>query len=747
MMRLIFRLLPLLLLSLITSDLYSESIDEKLLSLQSFSKNSELSDYPKSKIEELQNKLKNLYFQVDLLSDEKASKEEYLDLLNQIKKARSLLEKEEIEWKRNNPSPLEEEAFSFLNEEESTLFNIILEYGCRNTLYMVPPDIRSIPIHLASQVPIPKESWDDVLSIILHENGIGIDPINPFVKRLYIMQDSFDGVRLFQNTPDLLDAIPTDKRIGYFLKIPENKIESVLNIVNKFYSPQKTSYYPLENSILIISNVSEIKKIIQLCNFITDEKDNFDFSIETTSKIPAHSLMEILNSYFENKHSSFSCLSVEGSQSLLFMRGSKNEIKQAKSIHKQIQNSISNHHEQTVYCYTTKHSDAKALSEILEKCYPLILEKRKQDKALQNLPISIYQNQGGSNNASHFIVDEKTDTLIMIVDSSSLPILLNLLKKIDIPKKMVQLEVLFFEKRIKESNNFGLNQLKIGKNAGQIGNGVSWAFDQGASSQAPMGIFDFFLSKGRHKGIPAYDLTYQFLISQEDIQINSCPTVTTINQTPAIVRLVDEISINTGVVAFGNTNDKNNYLKDSYAREEFGVVLEITPTINEGDQTHGKSTKSFITLKTNISFESNNSRPSNPRPDITKRKIENEVRIADGETIIVGGLRKKSSTIAKDSIPFFGSIPGIGKFFSHNEDSQGSTEMFICITPKIVESSLETNSEMKFQTLKLRPGDNEELISSLNEAFEYEAKLNLSSAFNTLLNKESIEPDGEYDGR
>ncbi len=45
----------------------------------------------------------------------------------------------------------------------------------------------------------------------------------------------------------------------------------------------------------------------------------------------------------------------------------------------------------------------------------------------------------------------------MVVRRDALVKIKDLLRKLDVPKKMVQLEVMLFEKQIKNENNYGMN--------------------------------------------------------------------------------------------------------------------------------------------------------------------------------------------------------------------------------------------------------------------------------------------------
>src|SRR5262249_51564213 len=145
------------------------------------------------------------------------------------------------------------------------------------------------------------------------------------------------------------------------------------------------------------------------------------------------------------------------------------------------------------------------------------------------------------------------------------------------------------------------------------------------------GILEFLISRSKGSGIPAYDLAYQFMLGQDDVQINASPSVTTMNQTPATIAIVDEVSIDSGA------DEKKNTI---YTRAQFGIKIQITPTINMDECVTDDDDRGFVTLDTDITFDTPK-KSLNERPDVTRRHIKNHVRIADGETVILGGLRRK----------------------------------------------------------------------------------------------------------
>ena len=181
-------------------------------------------------------------------------------------------------------------------------------------------------------------------------------------------------------------------------------------------------------------------------------------------------------------------------------------------------------------------------------------------------------------------------------------------------------------------------------------------------------------------------------MAQEDVRINASPSVVTMNQTPARIAIVEEMSI-----AVSSEKDKAQY-----NRAQYGIMIKILPVINIGED----DGKSFITLETDITFDSTGKYQAE-RPDVTRRNITNKVRIQDGETVIIGGLRCNQTMDSRDGIPFLGELPGIGKLFGMDTTSDSQTEMFMFITPKILDNPVEEEEKIESAFLASRPVENE----------------------------------------
>ena len=316
----------------------------------------------------------------------------------------------------------------------------------------------------------------------------------------------------------------------------------------------------------------------------------------------------------------------------------------------------------------------------------------------------------------HFIPDPKTGNLLMVVRRDALVKIKELLRKLDVPKKMVQLEVLLFEKRLTNQNDFGLDLMKIGTHR----NGVNF-HSHIAPKPKHKGVLEFVFKQARHGHMPALNLAYTFLMTQEDVQLNVAPSVITVNQTPVMISLVEEISINNGAAPV-DTN-KGIAFEKSFTRAQYGIILKLTPTVHEPDEPGNENSdgRHFVTVQTDITFDTTRSNHDD-RPMVDRRHIENEVRVADGESIILGGLRRKTTHDQYEKIPFFGEIPGIGKFFGSSKLNDSTTEMIFFITPKVVLDPKEELIRARTEELKKRPGDIPEYLTKLVEAQDKERR-------------------------
>jgi type IV pilus assembly protein PilQ len=78
----------------------------------------------------------------------------------------------------------------------------------------------------------------------------------------------------------------------------------------------------------------------------------------------------------------------------------------------------------------------------------------------------------------------------------------------------------------------------------------------------------------------------------------------------------------------------------------------------------------------------------NDNPAIDTKRIKTQVRVNNGETLVLGGIfdGSESSTVSK--VPLLGDMPVFGNLFKTSSKDNSKTELIIFITPRIIDERL-----------------------------------------------------------
>jgi type IV pilus assembly protein PilQ len=82
-------------------------------------------------------------------------------------------------------------------------------------------------------------------------------------------------------------------------------------------------------------------------------------------------------------------------------------------------------------------------------------------------------------------------------------------------------------------------------------------------------------------------------------------------------------------------------------------------------------------------------------PTVDTRRADTTAMIKDGQTIVIGGLRKKETTKDLSKVPVLGDIPIIGGLFQSETESKVTRELVVFITPRIVTEPVLSETEKK----------------------------------------------------
>ena len=110
--------------------------------------------------------------------------------------------------------------------------------------------------------------------------------------------------------------------------------------------------------------------------------------------------------------------------------------------------------------------------------------------------------------------------------------------------------------------------------------------------------------------------------------------------------------------------------------KDIGIKLQVTPRINEND---------IITLLVDATVEAllSAAEISTDKPRSTKRTVQTQVSVYNGETVIIGGLIADNIIRNKKYVPILSAIPVLGYLFKTTAVQKEQRELLMFITPTI----------------------------------------------------------------
>lgn len=173
-----------------------------------------------------------------------------------------------------------------------------------------------------------------------------------------------------------------------------------------------------------------------------------------------------------------------------------------------------------------------------------------------------------------------------------------------------------------------------------------------------------------------------YLMSNSKGRVLANPRILITNgQTSTLDMTSDYVKKVTMDMADASTGSVVKSTKNYEIASDLGLKLSITPHI---------SPEGYITFNINPDYTTVKGQITNADGGIdgtllARRNFElNNIRVKDGETLIIGGLIQETESKGVEKIPFLGDIPGVGFFFRSSSVTRGKSELVVMLTPRII---------------------------------------------------------------
>ncbi len=285
------------------------------------------------------------------------------------------------------------------------------------------------------------------------------------------------------------------------------------------------------------------------------------------------------------------------------------------------------------------------------------------------------------------MADKATNSLVIMADKEDYPILEEVIEKLDIPRAMVQIECLIMEVNVSKGLTVGTEwQAATDKDSGSriVGGGFGGSgysnlsgFEKGVM---PQGLSLGTIGKTFNIGgvvFPDINAIVSAYQTDKDVHIICNPQITTMENEEAVITVGKNVPYQTRSAAESATETYS-----SYEYKDVGINLKITPHISKDRLVRLKIYEELTKL--------DNVNQTNPdRPTTLKRQIETTIVVADGNSVVIGGLIDESQSSRKFQTPCLGIIPLVGWAFRSVGEGKEKTNLYVFLTPRVVKNPLE----------------------------------------------------------
>jgi len=165
---------------------------------------------------------------------------------------------------------------------------------------------------------------------------------------------------------------------------------------------------------------------------------------------------------------------------------------------------------------------------------------------------------------------------------------------------------------------------------------------------------------------------------QEDLtaKLLANPRIMVLDNETAIIKIVEEIPFQELSETSSGGSIGTTRFKD------VGVEMTVTPHLTRDGMIRLIINPAFSVRTSEVVLPGVNN--SSPQPIIVKRETTTTALIENGQTVVIGGMKKQEATTQINKIPLLGDIPLIGEAFKFQGENVVNSELVVFITPYII---------------------------------------------------------------
>ncbi|MFP3942284.1 MAG: type II secretion system secretin GspD [Alphaproteobacteria bacterium] len=287
--------------------------------------------------------------------------------------------------------------------------------------------------------------------------------------------------------------------------------------------------------------------------------------------------------------------------------------------------------------------------------------------------------------------DESNNSLVIIATPQDHKLAVKMIERLDVIPNQVLLEATIAEVTLEDELSYGLQ----------------WFFRSGESE------FQFTEFEGVGPETPLVDSVFpgfswlfsgsdvrvalNAISSLTDVKVISSPTLMVLDNKTATLQVGDEVPVVTQSAV--SVNDPDSPIVNSVNFRDTGVILKVTPRVNESGVV-------LLDIEQEVSDVVQTTSSGIDSPTIRQRRIQTTVAVHNGESLALGGLIRESDGRNQSGVPLLSRVPVLGNLFKSKTDTRDRTELLVLITPRVVRNQGEARAvteELRGRLRALKP--------------------------------------------
>ena len=571
--------------------------------------------------------------------------------------------------------------FNFRDVDINVFIQLISELTQKN--FVVDPAVKG-RITVISPTKFSLEEAYLVFESVLEVHGFATVPSGTVTKIVPSVHARSKSIPTLQEA----EGLPTsDMVVTRIIPLEHSSPNEVQRILTPLVSKTSVVIAHEQAGILIITDVlSNINRLMEIVQAIDVPMAGEEIAIIPLRYASVESISRSLGQVFIQ-----SAAAAKGSRPVnvriipyertnsLIVFAPKSQIERLRTLLEELDTEVS-HGDGKIHVYHLQHANAEELLKVLTSL------PTKQAGASPNPERPAGQAVPLSTDLK-ITADPATNTLIITAPREEYLVLEEVIKKLDTPRRMVYLEALIMEVSVDKNFKIGAEWGGLGNfhdKTGTLGSGFSdggftmiRGLEQGVYGMAA-GATLGAIKRGIEIGgiyFPNLGAVLRAFQKDSDINIIATPQILTTDNKEATITVGENVPYITSKNSSqtGSTQDYTNY-----EYKDIGTTLKITPQINQAN---------LLRLDIGVEVTRLKSEAGVATPTTYKRSATTTVVVHNQEIIVIGGMIGQDTTSGDYKVPGLGDIPLLGWLFKSHEDTRRRTNMFIFITPHIVDST------------------------------------------------------------